>query len=63
MNNLLLTKKLIKKAERLHAAQLLAFKKGVFTSHKFSVFEERQKQVLEKLQLWILNEESIVDSR
>tara|TARA_B100000965_G_scaffold148665_1_gene123784 strand:+ start:1274 stop:1438 length:165 start_codon:yes stop_codon:yes gene_type:complete len=44
MNNLVLTKKRIKKAERLHAAQLATFKKGVFTSYKHSVFEERQNQ-------------------
>ena len=42
MNNLVLTKKRIKKVERLHAAQLTTFKKGVFTSYKPSVFEERQ---------------------
>ena len=45
MNNLALTKKRIKKAESLHAAQLATFKKGVFTSYKPSVFEERQNQV------------------
>ena len=45
MNNLVLTKKRIKKAEMLHAAQLATFKKGVFTSYKPSVFEERQKQI------------------
>jgi len=44
MNNLLLTKERIKRAERLHAAQLTTFKKGVFTSYKPSVFEERQNQ-------------------
>jgi len=44
MNNLALTKKRIEKAERLHDAQLATFKKGVFTSYKPSVFEERQKQ-------------------
>ena len=44
MNNLVLTKKRIKKAERLHAAQLATFKKGVFNSYKPSIFEERQKQ-------------------
>ena len=44
MNNLVLTKKRLKKAERLHAAQLATFKKGVFTAYKPSVFEERQKQ-------------------
>jgi hypothetical protein len=49
MNNLVLTKKRIKKAEMLHAAQLATFKKGVFTSYKPSVFEERQKQVREEV--------------
>ena len=44
MNNLALTKKRIKKAERLHAAQLATFKKGVFTSYKSSFIKERQKQ-------------------
>ena len=43
MNNLALTKNRIKKSERLHAAQLATFKKGVFTSYKSSVVEERQK--------------------
>mgnify|MGYP001393894579 CR=1 FL=1 len=42
MNNLALTKKRIKKAKSLHAAQLTTFKKGVFTSYKPSVFEEKQ---------------------
>ena len=49
MNNLVLIKKRIKKAESLHAAQLATFKKGVFTSFKSSVFEERQKQAREKV--------------
>ena len=44
MNNLVLTKKCIKKVKRLHAAQLATFKKGVFTAYKPSVFEERQNQ-------------------
>ena len=47
MNNLALTKKRIKKAERHHAAQLATFKKGELTSYKSSVFEERQKQARE----------------
>jgi len=42
MNNLVLTKKRVLKAEKLHKAQLATFKKGVFTSYKPSVFEERQ---------------------
>jgi hypothetical protein len=49
MHNLALTKERIKKAERLHAAQLATFKKGVFTSYKSSVFEERQKQAREEV--------------
>ena len=49
MNNLVLTRKRIKKAERLHAAQIATFKKGIFTSYKPSVLEERQKQVREEL--------------
>ena len=49
MNNLVLIKKRIEKVERLHAAQLATFKKGVFTSYKPSVFEERQKQAREEI--------------
>ena len=49
MNNLALTKKRIKKAERLQSSQLATFKKGVFTSYKPSVFEERQKQAREEI--------------
>ena len=49
MNNLVLTKKRIKKAEMLHASQLTTFKKGVFTSYKSSVFEKRQKQACEEV--------------
>ena len=44
MNNLVLTKKRVLKAEKLHKAQLTTFKKGVFTSYKPSVFEEKQNQ-------------------
>ena len=49
MNGLVLTKKRIKKAERLHAAQLATFKKGVFTSYIPSVFEDRQKKASEEV--------------
>ena len=44
MNNLVLTKKRVLKAEKLHKAQLATLKKGVFTSYKPPVFEERQNQ-------------------
>ena len=53
MNNLVLTKKRVMKAKRLHKAQLATFKKGVFTSYKPSVFEERlnhaSNEVAEKI--------------
>ena len=49
MNNLVLTKKRVLKAERLHKAQLATFKKGVFTSYKPSVFEEKQNQALNEV--------------
>ena len=49
MNNLVLTNKRIKKAENLHLAQLATLKKGVFTSYKPSVFEERQKQARDEV--------------
>ena len=49
MNNLVLTKKRVLKAEKLHKAQLATFKKGVFTSYKPSVFRERQMQAYGKV--------------
>ena len=49
MNNLLLTKERIKKAERLRLAQLAATKNGMLISYRLSVFEESQKQAREKV--------------
>ena len=49
MNNLLLTKERIKRAERLHAAQLAATKNGKLISYRPSVFEERQKLAREEV--------------
>ena len=49
MNNLVLTKKRVLKAERLHKAQLAIFKKEVFSSYKQSVFEEKQNQACEEV--------------
>ena len=43
MNNLALTKKRIKKAERLHAAQLAATQNGMLIAYRRSAFEEGQK--------------------
>ena len=49
MNNLLLTKERIKKAERLRKAQLAATKNGMLISYRRSVFEKRQQQACEKV--------------
>ena len=43
MNNLSLTTKRLLKAERLQKAQLVTFKKGVFTTYTSSIFEENKK--------------------
>ena len=57
MNNLLLTKERIIRAKRLHASQLAATKNGKLISYRPSVFEERQKKLVKKLQQMILNAE------
>ena len=44
MNNLLLTKKRIKRADRLRKAQLAATQNGMIISYRRFAFEERQKQ-------------------
>ena len=44
MNNLVLIRKKIKRAERLNKAQLLATKNGEITPYNPSNFELRQKQ-------------------
>ena len=49
MNNLLLTKRRIQRAELLRKAQLTATKNGEFTPYKPSVFELRQKQARKDL--------------
>jgi len=49
MNTLPLIRAQIKKAERLHKAQLAATKNGRFISYRPSVFEERQKQAREEV--------------
>ena len=45
MNNLVLIREKIKRAERLNKAKLIATKNGEITSYYPSVFELRQKQV------------------
>ena len=49
MNNLLLTKERIKRAERLRKAQLAATQNGMFISYRRSAFEGRQKQAHEEV--------------
>ena len=44
MNNLVLIREKIKRAERLNKAQLLATKNGEITSYNPTIFELRQKQ-------------------
>ena len=44
MNNLVLIREKIKRAERLYKAQILATKNGETTPYNLSVFELRQKQ-------------------
>ena len=44
MNNLVLIREKIKRAERLNKAQLIATKNGEITTYNPSVFELRQKQ-------------------
>ena len=44
MNNLVLIREKIKRAERLHKAQILATKNGEITPYNPTIFELRQKQ-------------------
>ncbi len=46
MNNLVLIREKIKRAERLNQAQLIATKNGEITTYNPSVFKLRQKKVL-----------------
>ncbi len=49
MNNLVLIREKIKRAERLNKAQLLASKNGEITPYNPCVFELRQKQAREDM--------------
>ena len=49
INNLALTKKHIKKAERLCQAQLIETQNGMLISYRRCAFEERQKQAREEV--------------
>ena len=51
MNNLLQIRDKISRANRLHQAQLMATKNGVFTPYRRSVFEERIRQAQKEMQL------------
>jgi len=49
MNKLLQIREKIKKAKRLHEAQILATKNGEVTPYRRSVFEERIRQIQKEL--------------
>ena len=49
MNNLLITRERIKRAERLRKAQLAATQNGMLISYRRCAFEERQKQAREEV--------------
>ena len=51
MNNLLLIREKIKKANRLYEAQLLATKRGEVTPYIRSVFEERIRKTQKEMKL------------
>ena len=51
MNNLVLIREKIKRAERLSKAQLLATKNGEITPYNPSIFELRQKQALKDMEV------------
>ena len=51
MNNLLKIREKIKRANRLHTAQLLATQKGEVIPYSRSVFEERIKQTQKGMKL------------
>ena len=51
MNNLLQIREKIKRANRLHEAQLLAIKSGEVTPYRRSVFEERIRKTQEEMKL------------
>ena len=50
MNNLVKIREKIKKAERLHQAQLLATINGEITPYKTSVFKKRQQKALRDIE-------------
>ena len=51
MNNLLQIREKIKRANRLHKAQLLATKNGEVTPYRRSVFEERIRKLQKEIEL------------
>ena len=51
MNNLVLIREKIKRAERLNKARLLATKNGEITTYNPSVFEIRQKQARKDMEV------------
>ena len=57
MNNLLLTKERIKRAERLRLSQLAATKMECLYPTDLRVLKKGKSKLVKKLQQWILNSE------
>ena len=51
MNNLILIRDKIKKANRLYQAQLMAIKNGGVTPYRRSILEERIRQAQKEMEL------------
>ena len=51
MNNLVLIREKIKRADRLNKAQLHATKNGEITPYNPTIFEQRQKQVRKDMEV------------
>lgn len=49
MNYLVQIREKIKKAERLHQAQLLSLKKGEFLNYRKSVYEARVREIQKEI--------------
>ncbi len=50
MNNLVLIREKIKRAERLNKARLIATKNGEINPYNPSIFEQRQKQARKEME-------------
>jgi len=51
MNNLILIREKIKRAERLNKAKLIATKNGEITPYSISTFEQRRKEAIKDMEI------------